>query len=76
MGPLRKKTLRWKGTFRVSPESRTRYRRKRSKLIDPASKQYSANGVSVLVSKYLVKNFTDKYEAIAAQVAPSSNRVQ
>jgi hypothetical protein len=40
-------------------------------LIDPASKQYMANGMSVLVLKYLVKNFTDKYEPIAAQIAPS-----
>jgi hypothetical protein len=29
-----------------------------------------ANRVSVLVLKYLVKNFTDRYDAIAAQVAP------
>lgn len=41
-------------------------------LINPKNKQYKANGVSVLVLKYLVKNLTETYEAVAAQVAPSS----
>ena len=45
---------------RVSGLGRTRYRCKSSKLVNPESEQYTANGVSVLVLKYLVKSFTDK----------------
>src|SRR5215469_4715491 len=42
------------------------------KLADPESKQYTTKGVSVCVLKYLVKNFTERYEAIAAPTASSS----
>ena len=38
----------------------------RAPVLDPTVKI-----MSVLVLKYLVRNFTDKYEAIAAQLAPS-----
>ena len=36
------------------------YERKSNILKAPKSKQYTANGVSVLVLKYLVRNFTEK----------------
>ena len=47
------------------------FERNHKMLKAPKSRQYIANGVSVLVLKYLVKNFTDRYDAIAAQAAPS-----
>jgi len=44
----------------VSRRRHARHRCKSSKPINPETKQYTANGVSVLVLKYLVKNLTAK----------------